>query len=322
MLLAGADGSLARGDSIALPGAGGTLFVEHGAGTLVVWIASGAGAAADAGFAPGSPDAESVALPALLELAGARRALAIELPAPAMLTLRSPSPAAVAVRPERGEARAEIFAERLSWTLALPAGRATVELRGLGGESLAGRLELAAAPVLPAAEGLGAPLRLAPGAALGYGFTLDGERAIGVGVAADSGGAEVLLFDAGGRPLGRGAALFRTLPAGDYRFALVAPAEGAPVLARPALVGLAAPPSAPPEDAVRALLAAERGEAPAPRAITGGQDARRWVETGAEASDDEGREGDSMDGEAYENEEGGDPEDDGARGGGADGGAR
>ena len=334
--LAGADGSRAAGASMPAPEAGGTLFLAHGAGAVVAWIASGTSEPSDAGLEARPGAAEIVGLPAAIELAGERRDFAFELAAPAVLTLRSPAPAAVAVRAAAGAARAQVFAERLHWTVALPAGPATVELRGLGGETLGGRLEMAASPIAPAAEGLGAPVRLAPGSALGYGFTLDRERPVGVGAAAEGGATEVILFDAGGAPLGRGAALFRTLPAGDYRFALVAPPEGAPVLVRPVLVGLAPPSDAPPEAAVRALLAAERGEPPAARAIAGSQDARRWFESGSDRSDEsdesyegdvideESGEGDAMDGEGYAGDGDGsaEAENSNPRGAGADGGAR
>lgn len=320
--LVGAAGGRAEGASMAAPQEGGTLFVEHGAGALVAWLASDDDEAAAAGLHPPADDVEILELPAAVDPTGGRRDFAIELAAPAILTLRSPSPAAAALFPADGAARAAVFTERLLWTVALPAGRAAVALRGLGGEALAGRLELAAAPIVAAVEGLGEAVRLAPGSALGYGFALDRERPVGVGVAADSGGAEVILFDGAGRPLGHGAALFRTLPAGEYRFALVAPAEGAPTLVRPAVVGLAPTPDGPPEAAVRALLAAERGEAPPARAVAGSEDARRWFEDGRDETDTDGGEGDEMEGEEYEGGDSGESGGYGVRGAGVYGGAR
>ncbi len=270
----------------------------------MIWSSAAVARPADVGFEGEAPPVQPTPLPARLGLDGARRRFAIELAQPGILTLRGTSPLAIAVEPAAGAARVEAFTGRMQWTLALAAGAATIDVRGLGGEPLTGRLELDAAPLAPAAEGLGAPQRLAPGSALGYGFTLDRERPIGVGVASDSGGAEVMLFDGAGNLLGRGAALFRTLGAGDYRFAITAPPDGAPLLVRPALVGLATPSTGPPPEAVATLLALERGEPPAPRAVTGSEDAKRWFESAADGSEQENGEEGEMDGEAeWESEE-------------------
>lgn len=298
-LLVRADGRMQRGTSLAAPVAGGRLYLEHGAGPLVVWSPAVELRPADVGFEGEPPAALALRLPARLDLDGARRRFAIELPAPGILTLLGTAPAAVAVEPDAGAPRVEAFTEGVRWTLALPAGATTIDVRALGGEPLSGRLDLALTPLEPAAEGLGAAVRLAPGSAFGYGFRLERARPIGVGVTADGGAAEALLFDSGGGLLGRGAALFRSLEPGDYRLALTAPPDGPPLLVRPVVVGLATPASGPPPEAIAALLALERGEPPAPRAVTGSEDARRWFE-GAESPSEEEETGEEepMDGEA------------------------
>lgn len=320
-LYVGADGSVARGERIALGAAPGTLFLDTVAGPVAAWLegAEGAdrsgGVAKSLGLEPESaPDPIPVELPAAVELAGERIRLAVDLAAPSILSLSSPGAAAVAVTAEGQPPRAELFPERLSWSVVVPAGPAQVTLRGLGGAALGGRLEISAMPLEPAGEGLGAEVLLPPGGARLYGFRVERRAMVGVGVRSSTGATEVELESAAGERLGRGVVLWRELAPGDYRLALHAPDDAAPARVRPAIVGIAPPSKAPPEATVRELVALERGDPPPPRAVLGAGDTRRWFEgapppAGAEAGADAGADratgaeqdpGDELEGESEE----------------------
>ncbi len=275
----GADGAIERGERMALGGEPGTLFLEAGAGPVAAWIEGTEAAAPALGVELNAGGAATPVLPpAAVELAGERMQLAVEVAAPSILTLTSPVAAAVALSAPGHPARAELFPERLSWAVVVPAGTLRVSLRGFGGAPLAGRLEIAAAPLVPAGEGLGAEVLLPPGGARLYGFRVERPGMVGVGVRSSTGGTEVELESAAGERLGRGVVLWRELAPGDYRLALHAPDDAAPARVRPAIVGIAPPSKAPPEATVRELVSLERGDPPPPRAVLGAGDTRRWFE--------------------------------------------
>ena len=119
---------------------------------------------------------------------------------------------------------------------------------------LSGTLELTADPVTPIADGLGAPVALAPGDAAVFAFQLARATEVGVGVRADPDRAEVRLMDAGGAVLGEGAAMLRHLPAGRYLLEARLPPDAPPAVIRPAVVGIAPRPSGPPPEVARTYL--------------------------------------------------------------------
>jgi hypothetical protein len=132
-------------------------------------------------------------------------------------------------------------------------------LRGLAGQPLAGRLELVAQPTPELAEGLGPVTLLPPGGVRAYAFRVPREGPIGVGVRADSGGVETLVFDGAGKTLGRGVVQWLSLAPGTYTLALVAPADGTPVAVRAAIVGTSPPGEGPPPEVLKDFLELERG---------------------------------------------------------------
>jgi hypothetical protein len=165
-----------------------------------------------------------------------------------------------------GAARFDSLAQPRPFVAYLAAGESRLMRRGLAGEALDGSAEISAEPLSPLDEGLGETVLLPAGGARGYRLHLDGARRIGVGVQADASGVEAAVFDARGERLGQAVAQWLDLEAGDYAVALLAPNAGAPVTARPALVGSVPPGDGPPPEVVTELLARLRGT----EAVAGG----------------------------------------------------
>ena len=273
--LVGADGTVASGTELAVPAAGGALLVEAGPGFVAAWLEPGASGPALFGFGP-PPAASEISPPVALSLRGREAAFRLTAAAPALLSLRSAAPMAVALAPDRGAPRFELYPAGAAFDAVLPAGGATLRLRALGDGQLAGTAELALTALERLGEGLGAPTLLAPGDARGFEFEVARAGPVGVGVAAPERGVETVAFDADGRPLGRGVVQWLDLAPGRYALVLVADADAAPAEARPALVGADAPGTGPAPEIVLGFLALERG-APAPAAgIVGEESPRRF----------------------------------------------
>jgi hypothetical protein len=133
----------------------------------------------------------------------------------------------------------------------VPAGDATLRLYSPHDGPLSGTLDLTAGAVIPAGEGVGEAVALAPGGTALFGFEVKRRAAIGIGVRAEPAMAEVRLLDATGRSLGGGVAQLHELEPGRYVVEASVPADGRTTLVRPAIVGLVPPPSGPPPDVVR-----------------------------------------------------------------------
>ncbi len=158
--------------------------------------------------------------------------------------------------------RSEVYPQGAQFDAVLPAGKSLIAIRALAGEDLTGAVTMVAEPLHPLGEGLGEESLLAPGDSRGYSFRVARPATVGVGVRADQGEVETLLFEAGGRYLGQGVVQWRTFAAGDYVLVVTAPAEGRPARIRPALVGAAPPGSGPPPEEARRFLALAAGEPP------------------------------------------------------------
>jgi hypothetical protein len=143
----------------------------------------------------------------------------------------------------------------------LPKGSAEVTIRAVAGQSLFGAAEVTTTPVVAIGEGLGPEVLLGPGQSRLFSFTVAHAGAIGLGVRADADRVEMTLLSSSGRPLGRGSMQMPTLEPGAYLLSLTAPADAAPVRARPAVVGLVPPETGPPEDVVRQYVQAVGEEA-------------------------------------------------------------
>ncbi len=176
-----------------------------------------------------------------------------------LVHLRSASPVLCRVATAAGAA-VELHPDGLAQDVLAGPGPLEVGLRTLDGQPLEGELEVMASPLPSLGEGLGPEVILGPGQTRGFAFTVTVAGPVGLGVRAQKDVVEGTLYDAGGRPLGRGVVLMARLDPGAYVWALHAPVEGGPVRARPAVVGLVPPGSGPPEEVIRRYLRAARGE--------------------------------------------------------------
>ena len=278
----GGDGRVQRGSDFEVTSAGGSLRFEHAPGFVSAWIDDGTGTlGADSGLDPDRP-ATGLALPTTIDLAGSAVSYDVELDVPSLLKLRSTGALAIAVNSigDKGligdlatlRGRFEVYSEGARFDAVLPAGRSRLALRGLAGEGMTGSLSAVAEPLLPLGEGLGEESLLAPGDSRGYSFRVGRRGPVGLGVRADQGGVETMVFEAGGRFLGRGVVQWIDLTPGDYAVVVTAPPEGRPARVRPALVGAAPPGSGPPAEEARRFLALAAGEAPAVAGVAGAED--------------------------------------------------
>jgi len=243
----GADGSVKRGSVIPLSGPG-RVFVRHGPGLLAVWIEGG-------GVSPWPPvQPQTVSLPAGLSLAGETMALSFSAPAPAVLHARTSAPVILALdQGGRAESPA-LFPAGAEFSRYIAAGAAQLRLISPHDGALAGSLDLSATPVIPAGEGLGDAVAVAPGGTALFAFEVTQDGAVGVGIRADPDRAMVRLLTGDGAPLGEGVAMLRRLTSGHYLIEARVPLDGETTLVRPAVIGIAPRAKGPPAEVARHYL--------------------------------------------------------------------
>lgn len=299
-LFVGGDGRVQRGSDFDVSSAGGSLRFAHLPGLVSAWVDDGsAGDRAASAEVKVVATARALTLPATVDLSGASELFNLEVGAPALLKVRGTSPLAVSLGSPA--VRSEVYPQGASFDAILPKGISRVAFRALAGEALTGTVAMVAEPLELLAEGLGAESLLAPGDSRGFAFRVARAGAIGVGVRADQGGVETLLFDAGGRFLGQGVVQWSELAVGDYVLVVAAPAAGLPARIRPALVGAAPPGSGPPPEEARRFLALAAGETPAVSGIAGAEDLPAdWL--GVRAAADTGSDEVGYGDESYEEE--------------------
>ncbi len=251
VLVAG-DGSVARGEVLPWPEAGGVLHLCHGPGTVLARLETGA--AGDAWGAAANVARTVLTPPALVPLRGAAMALEIAGDGPRMLHLVSATPLVSRLEVAGGAPRVEVHPERTAVDAYLPDGAARLALRSVGGGPLAGSAELRTSEVAEVGEGLGPEVLLAAGETRLFAFTVERSGEVGVGVRAEADVVETRLLDAGGGELGRGVVQLHDLTPGRYLLALRLPADAAPVRARPAVAGLERPDTGPPREVVERYL--------------------------------------------------------------------
>jgi hypothetical protein len=250
-------GLVQRGTSMPILGAG-RLVIDHGPGLLAAWI--------EGGDVPPWPESAPVAtaLPAHVTLHDAAMTLALSPTTPILLHASSTAPIILAVGgepPAMFAAGAELFRY-------LPLGPERLRIISPHDGPLAGTLDLSAAPVAEAVEGIGATVAVAPGGTAAFGFAVAHKTEVGVGVRAEPDVVAARLLDAAGRVLGEGVAQLHTLAPGRYVLEARVPADAPATLVRPALVGLAPRPNGPPQNVVNDYLALA-GRAPIPAAAKG-----------------------------------------------------
>jgi hypothetical protein len=232
------DGSVLRGSDIRLPGPG-LLVLEHGPGPVLAWIG-------DAAPFPDVP-ALSAPLAGQMTLAGSAMALTLSPTTPVLLQARTTAPVVLAL----GDAAPEVFPAGAEFQRYIPAGATVLRVMAPQEGPLSGTLELDAMPLLPVAEGIAAPVMVAPGGTALFGFELARAAIIGLGVRAEPDRVAVRLLGADGAAIGEGVAQLRRLPPGRYIIEARLPADAGPAAVRPAVIGLEPRPSGPPPEIAR-----------------------------------------------------------------------
>lgn len=239
-------GAVLRGASFVAPGPG-ELILDHAAGLVSAWV-EGRGKSPW----PVAP-AVTLAAPQSIRLEGEAMSFTIRQDTPALLHARTTAPVIVALDAGSGS-EPLLFPTGAELHRYVPAGESTLRVYSPHDGPLAGSLELTATPVVQVAEGLGDPRTLAPGATALFGFELKRAGNVGVGVRSQPDRATVRLLDAAGRSLGEGVAQLHRLDAGRYLVEARVPADGGPVVIRPALIGVTSHPTGPPPEVARRYL--------------------------------------------------------------------
>ena len=242
-----ADGRIDRGRVIPLSGSG-RMQLHHPPGLLAAWIEGD-------GSSPWPPTpARAVTLPAEMALADETMNLSLTVPGPALLHARTTAPViAILVRAGRAEAPV-LFPMGAEFHRYLDAGTAELRLVSPADGPLAGSLELDTTPAIPAGEGLGAAVAVAPGGSALFAFEVAADGPVGVGIRADPDRAAVRLLDQDGRVAGTGIAMLRRLRKGHYLIEARLPPDAPTALVRPAVVGITPRPSGPPAAVARHYL--------------------------------------------------------------------
>ena len=257
----GNDGQVLHGTDFAIPAGGGTLGINHGAGLLLCWLDQPGREAQ--GLWPAVPDlskAESISLPSARKLKGTTETFQIKTDAPVLLHVRMAAPSVILLKRGSDEQFVEINGESTRMDAYLPAGTAQLCLRAVGGGTLSATAEFTASKVTAVSEGLGPEVLLAPGDSRLFSFEVKQAGMVGVGVHASSDVIESELLSSNGKSLGKGTVQKFDLKPGIYLLALQAPAQGVPVRAQAAVVGIVPPGTDPPEEVIRKYFGPE--EAP------------------------------------------------------------
>lgn len=251
VVLAGADGTflsqngrVMRGRSLAVDGPG-LLTVDHPEGLVALWIDR-------KGQSPW-PSATTVvaAPPATLPLSGPAMKLALKPVRPVLLTARTTAPVIAGL--EGADAPA-LFPSGAEFSRYLPAGDSVLTLYSPHDGPLSGTLELTESPVVPAGEGVGEAVAVAPGGSVAFGFEVRRDSTIGIGVRSDPDRAAVRLLDAAGHVVGEGVTQLQHLAPGRYVLEARVPADASTTTIRPALLGLSPPPAGPPAEIAQSYL--------------------------------------------------------------------
>jgi hypothetical protein len=240
-------GAVSTGDAIPVSGPG-RVIVQHEPGAVASWL-----------DAPGStpwpsPAPQTVSLPARQALGGPATALAFDAGGPMLLHVSTTSPVLAALHQAGRNGPPALFPAGATLTRTVTAGATQLVLFSADDGPLGGTVQIWGEPILPAAEGLGEAVTVAPGSAAAFGFTLAKGATIGIGVQANPDIATVRLLDDAGTVVGQGVAQLRTLKPGRYVLEASVPPGAPPTVLRPALVGITPRGNGPPPDVVQHYL--------------------------------------------------------------------
>ncbi|MBM3551017.1 MAG: hypothetical protein FJX45_04470 [Alphaproteobacteria bacterium] len=239
-------GRIARGDNVALDGAGEAI-IDHGPGLVAFWIER-------AGASPWpAPAARALNLPQRVSLEGGAMRFAIKSDRPALLKASGGAPAIVGFT-QNGRREVFAFANGVDLNRYLTPGEATLDIYAPYEGTLSGALDISTQPVIEAREGVNDAVAVSPGASAIFSFEVKEARDVGLGVRAEPDRVKARLFDAQGKTLGDGVAQTMKLSPGRYFLEARTPSDAPATTIRAAIVGLSPPLNAPPAEIVAELL--------------------------------------------------------------------
>lgn len=241
------EGAVLKGASLILPGSG-ELILDHDAGPTAAWVEN------DEKSPWSATEPQKIEPPRTVSLEGQAMTLALAQGTPMLLNARSTAPVILALSQKEAKGDPVVFPAGAEFHAYVQAGEAQLRIYSPHDGPLSGALEVTLSPLIPIGEGLGEARALAPGGAALFVFDAPRAETIGVGVRSDPDSAKVRLLDANGKSLGEGAAQLRQLEPGRYLIEARAPAEGAALIVRPAVVGLTPPSNGPPPDVAQHYL--------------------------------------------------------------------
>ncbi|HMN72104.1 MAG TPA: lysozyme inhibitor LprI family protein [Rhodoblastus sp.] len=241
-------GRVLRGSTLTLDGPG-DVALSYQPGLVAAWLER-AGASAWP-----KVSARAVTAPASLKLEGPAMAFALKQDKPQLIGVSTSAPVVVALE-QNGARELKLYAAGADFRRYVAAGEATLTIYAPHDGSLGGALDLTSAPVLPAKEGMGDAVAVAPGASALFGFEVRKASEIGIGLRADPDRAEARLMDESGRLIGTGVSQIRKLAPGRYILEARMPADAPAATVQPALIGLDPPPAGPPPDEIAKYLTA------------------------------------------------------------------
>jgi hypothetical protein len=257
------DGQVLHGADFIAPEGKGSLGIEHQSGLLLCWLDQEGQEAQ--GLWPAKishPKPELISLPAMRKLNAAVESYQFKINEPVLLQARTSAPSISFLKRSNDPPEASVHPNNTYLEVYLPVGTSQLDLRSIEGAAFSTSIEFTKTPVTPIGEGLGPEVLLAPGDSRLFSFEVKQQGPVGVGVRASSDVIESELITEHGQSLGKGTIKKYDLKPGVYLLALRAPAQGQPVRAKPAVVGIVPPDTGPPEEIIREYLGPEE---PLPR---------------------------------------------------------
>lgn len=239
-------GHVLRGATLTLDGPG-EVTLGFQPGLVAAWLERAGNSAWP------KAQARAIAAPSSVRLEGAAMAFTLKQDKPQLLGVTTSAPVVVALE-QNGAREMKLYATGADFRRYVAAGEATLTIWSPHDGPLGGALDLTSAPVVPAKEGVGDAVAVAPGASVLFGFEVRKASEIGVGLRADPDRAEARLMEESGKLIATGVSQIRKLQPGRYILEARMPADAPAAVVRPALIGLDPPPAGPPPEEVEKFL--------------------------------------------------------------------
>ena len=248
------NGNIQDGLDLSYPPSGGRLIMDHGPGTIVFW-SQGEKSTKGLCHPPNPAFEDTISPPAQRQLLGKFTLLKIKAAGTAVAHVRTVAPVISIVQSKKGEiATVSVHEKGCNLDLLLTDGEKTIGFRPLFGDELYGPVEVTSSSITALGEGLGPESLIAPGSSRFYSFAVKRKGAIGVGVRSAPDIIECTLLDSKGSIVDEGVVQMPRVEPGNFYLKLHVAKDGQPVVARPALAGIAPPDTGPPGEVVAKYL--------------------------------------------------------------------